>query len=117
MNKIEIFDPAMCCSSGVCGTDPEQALIDMAADVAWAREQGAEITRHNLANDPGAFVANETVKKFIGIRGQKGLPLLLIDGGIVLSGRYPNRAELTELCGLEPAEDGPMCSLTAPCCG
>jgi hypothetical protein len=35
MAQIQIFDPAMCCSSGVCGTDVDQQLINFAADVAW----------------------------------------------------------------------------------
>ncbi len=27
MTKIEIFDPALCCSTGVCGTEADQALV------------------------------------------------------------------------------------------
>ena len=31
---IQIFDPALCCASGVCGTDVDQALVSFAADAA-----------------------------------------------------------------------------------
>ena len=34
--RIEVFDPAMCCSTGVCGTDVDQNLVTFAADAAWA---------------------------------------------------------------------------------
>lgn len=38
MSAIQIFDPALCCSSGVCGTQVEQGLVTFAADLAWAKE-------------------------------------------------------------------------------
>jgi hypothetical protein len=28
-------EPTMCCSSGVCGADVDQALVIFSADVAW----------------------------------------------------------------------------------
>ena len=49
MKTIQIFDPALCCSSGVCGADVDQALVSAAADIDWARQQGARIERFNLA--------------------------------------------------------------------
>lgn len=33
MKKIEIFDPAMCCSTGVCGPSVNPELIRVAAVV------------------------------------------------------------------------------------
>lgn len=50
MALIQIFDPAMCCSSGVCGTDVDQQLIAFAADVACLEQQGGQIVRFNLAH-------------------------------------------------------------------
>ena len=38
MKKIEIFDPALCCSTGVCGVDVDQSLVTFAADVDWAKQ-------------------------------------------------------------------------------
>ena len=45
MNAIQIFDPALCCNTGVCGVDVEQALVSFSADIAWAKENGAQIER------------------------------------------------------------------------
>ena len=55
MSTIQIFDPALCCSSGVCGVDVDEALLYFAADLDWAKQQGARIERDNLAQQPLAF--------------------------------------------------------------
>lgn len=91
---IQIYDPAMCCSTGVCGTEVDQKLVVFAADVAWAKGQGIEIERFNLSQQPLAFADNEVVKNFLKNSGASSLPLILVNGNIVLAGRYPTRQEL-----------------------
>jgi len=49
MKNVQILDPAMCCSSGVCGTEVDQALVEFAVDVDWLRKQGVTVERFNLA--------------------------------------------------------------------
>jgi len=94
MTTIQVFDPALCCSTGVCGVEADQALITFAADVDWAKQNGAQIERFNLAQQPTAFVDNTAVVAFLERSGQEALPLILVDGEIALAGRYPNRTEL-----------------------
>jgi AhpD family alkylhydroperoxidase len=103
MKKLQVFDPALCCSTGVCGVDVDQALVGFAADVDWAKQHGVQIERFNLAQQPMDFAENTTVKRFLEDSGQEGLPLVLLDGEVVLSGRYPNRNELTEWLGIAVA--------------
>ena len=55
MKTIQVFDPALCCSTGVCGADVDQALVTFSADVAWAKLNGAQIERFNLAQQAGGF--------------------------------------------------------------
>jgi len=100
MTNIQIFDPALCCSSGVCGTDVDQALVNASADIDWAKQQGANIERFNLSQQPLAFAENATVKGFLERSGQDALPLVLVDGEFALAGRYPNRDELTRWAGV-----------------
>jgi hypothetical protein len=100
MKNIQVFDPALCCSTGVCGTDVDQALVNFSADVAWARELGAQIARFNLAKEPMAFADNVLVKGFLQRSGDAALPLILVDGEIALAGRYPKRAELARWAGI-----------------
>ena len=102
MKKLQVFDPALCCSTGVCGVDVDQALVGFAADVDWAKQNGAQIERFNLAQQPLAFAENATVKAFLESAGQEGLPLFLVDDAVVLSGRYPSRDELIKWLGLTP---------------
>lgn len=100
MKKIRVFDPALCCSTGVCGIDVDQSLVNFSADVAWATTQGAHIERFNLAQQPLAFAQDATVKRFLECSGHEALPLILVDGEVALAGRYPNRAELARWSGI-----------------
>ena len=94
MKTIQVFDPAMCCNTGVCGVDVDQQLVSFAADVDWAKQNGALIERFNLAQQPMAFANNQVVRGFLERSGQEALPLILVDGEFVLAGRYPTRMEL-----------------------
>jgi hypothetical protein len=100
MTPIQIFDPALCCSSGVCGVDADQQLIAFAADVSWLQQQGGHLERFNLAQQPMAFAENAIVKGFLERSGEEGLPLILVNGEVALTGRYPNRSELARWAGI-----------------
>ena len=103
MSRIQIFDPAMCCNTGVCGVDVDQALVTAAADIAWAQQQGAPIERFNLSQQPLAFAGNPVVKSLLERSGQEALPVTLVDGELVLAGRYPDRAQLARWGGIAAA--------------
>lgn len=114
MSKIQVFDPALCCSTGVCGVDVDQALVSFAVDVDWARQHGAAIQRFNLSQEPMAFAVNAKVKAFLQQSGETALPLILVDGEVALTGRYPGREELARWAGIEAAAESVP---AAPCCG
>jgi hypothetical protein len=103
MRKLQVFDPALCCSTGVCGVDVDQALVGFSADVDWARQNGAQIERFNLAQQPMAFAEDAVVKAFLERSGAEGLPLILLDGEIAMAGRYPTRKELARFSGISSA--------------
>lgn len=114
MTAIQVYDPALCCSTGVCGVDVEQALVSFSADVDWARQNGAQIERFNLAQQPMAFAENAVVKSFLERSGQEALPLVLIDGEMALAGRYPTRKELARWASIAETTDSPPAE--ANCC-
>lgn len=120
MKAIQVFDPALCCSTGVCGVDVDQALVSFSADLAWAKQHGAQIDRFNLAQQPMAFAENLVVKGFLERSGQEALPLTLVDGEVALAGRYPTRVELARWADLTPpaAETTPAaaCGPGSRCC-
>ncbi|MCK7491500.1 MAG: arsenite efflux transporter metallochaperone ArsD [Comamonadaceae bacterium] len=118
MPRIQVFDPAMCCSSGVCGAEVDQKLVAFAADVAWAQQAGAQIERFNLAQQPMAFAQDATVGAFLQRSGAEALPLILVDGEVALAGRYPQREELGALgrAALPAAAPAGGCCSGGRCC-
>lgn len=118
MKTIQVFDPALCCSTGVCGVDVDQALVSFSADVDWAKQNGANIERFNLAQQPLAFAENATVKGFLERSGQEGLPLILVNGEVAMAGRYPTRKELARWAGIieiSPSSSASCCSGSSCC--
>jgi arsenite methyltransferase len=95
--RVELYEPAMCCQTGVCGPSVDQQLIDVREDLRWAESQGAQVARHNLSSDPDAFVANPKVTGLMAAFGEPALPVLVVDGDIAIHGRYPSRSELADL--------------------
>jgi arsenite methyltransferase len=117
---IQVFDPALCCSTGACGVDLDQALVTFSADAAWAKESGAQIERFNLAQQPMAFAENAVVKGFLERSGEEALPVVLIDGEVAVAGRYPNRGELARWAGISPiateTKSAGNCGSGSKCC-
>jgi hypothetical protein len=111
MSKLQVFDPAMCCSSGVCGPSVDPALPRFAADLEWLKSKGFEVERYNLAQEVAAFTSNPVVKTALNCQGSKCLPLVLLDGSIVSEGVYPTREQLARLTGVE-FEPGPVFTQT-----
>ncbi len=118
---LEVFDPAMCCSTGVCGPNVDPVLVQFASDFLWVAGQGVHVERYNLAQQPHAFASNETVKAALEKYGIGCLPLILLDGAIVSRGRYPGHDELAQMVGLEPdgnRKSGPSLPIVqGRCCG
>ena len=91
---LQIFDPAMCCSTGACGPEVDPKLVQFAADLAWLKSQGVIVQRHNLSQNPAAFLENEAVKATLSEKGEAGLPLLMVNGKVTTTRSYPDRGEL-----------------------
>ena len=108
MGRLQVFDPAMCCSTGVCGPQVDPQLPRFAADLEWLRTQGIEVERYNLAQQAKAFVDNATVKQTLVAEGEKCLPLVLLDGEMISRGGYPARDELAALAGVEFMAEGSL---------
>lgn len=93
----------------MCGNDVDQALVNFAADADWARQQGVQVERFNLAQQPMAFAQAAEVKAALERSGEAALPLTVVDGELKLSGRYPLRDELTQWLGLDAAAPATRC--------
>lgn len=124
MKKLEIYDPPMCCSTGVCGPAVDPKLAQFAADLEWLAEQGVSVTRFGLTQQPEAYAANEVVSQTLSQAGAGCLPIILADGQLACCGTYPQRDELAKMAeadSAQPAPAGGCCDLpiaepTGGCC-
>lgn len=118
MTTIRIYEPALCCSTGVCGEDVDQNLVTFTADLGFIKTLGADAERVNLANDPVAFTRDAEVLRFLNVAGSEGLPLTRVDGVTVATGRYPTRDQLLGYAGLGERQGAVAASDSASrCCG
>ena len=119
MTNITVYDPAMCCSTGICGAEVDQKLVTFAADLDWLKSQGVAVTRINLSQEPTKFAENATVKSVLETAGVDGLPIVLVGEVMRSSGRYPARMELAKLTGLAcgPKTEPVTADSAKGCCG
>jgi hypothetical protein len=103
MTSVKVFDPAMCCSTGVCGPGVDPELARFASDLEWLSAQGVQVERFNLAQQPEAFVGHPVVTEAMRERGGGALPLILVDGETVSAGSYASREELADWSGIAEA--------------
>ena len=101
MKKIEIFDPAMCCPTGLCGTNIDPELMRIAVVIETLKKQGIIVTRHNLRDEPQVYVSNKTVNEHLQKHGADALPITLVDGEIAVSKTYPTTKQMSEWTGIK----------------
>ena len=96
MKSIEIYEPAMCCATGLCGVSIDPELMRISTVLNTLKQKGITVKRFNLSSSPMAFVNNKTVNEFVKRYGADKLPVTVIDSELVISGRYPANDEFTE---------------------
>lgn len=96
MKTMKIFEPAMCCATGLCGVGVDRELLRIFTVLDTLKTQGVDVERFNLSNAPMEFVKDAAINAFLHDRGADALPAILLDGEIALTGRYPTNEELAE---------------------
>ncbi|MEQ6377649.1 arsenite efflux transporter metallochaperone ArsD [Bacillaceae bacterium S4-13-56] len=103
MSKIEIFDPALCCPTGVCGPNVDPELTRIANAIFILEKEGIEIKRYNLGNEPQHFVESSEIQKLLEEKGIEALPAVLVDKKLEKVGAYPSNEELAQWTGIQKA--------------
>jgi hypothetical protein len=119
MSKVRIYDRAMCCSTGVCGPQVDPVLPRFSADLDWLKNQGNDVVRFNLSQDPAEFAKNARVQQLLSSEGVECLPLVVVNDQVVSRGDYPSRKNLalwTET-PLKSSPTLPVVSDDGGCCG
>lgn len=101
MKKVEVYDPAMCCSTGVCGPSVDPQLTKVAKQLSVLEANGVIVERFNLSTDTQAFVENELVSAHLQREGELALPITIVDGEVKKTKAYPTEKELSDWSGVE----------------
>lgn len=107
MPTIKLFDPPMCCSSGVYGPDPDASLACFAADLQWLQGQGVLVQRFTLTQQPKKFTSEAAIMKAMNTGGAASLPIVMVDDQVVAERQYPSREQLASKLGLITAAASP----------
>ncbi len=123
MVKMSIFDPAMCCSTGVCGPAIDPELLRVATVINNLGKNGIKVERHNLSNDPQAFVDNTIINEKLNQDGIDILPVTIVDGIVVKTKNYPTNDEFIKLLNVpesylisQEKSKSTDCSCKGGCC-
>lgn len=101
MPTLKIYDPAMCCSSGVCGPNVDEKLVHLAGFIKGLDKKKIAVERYNLSQQPEAYVVNPVVAEILQEKGTEALPLTFVDEKLVGSGDYLSTDELAHLLQIE----------------
>nr|WP_319489577.1 arsenite efflux transporter metallochaperone ArsD [uncultured Caproiciproducens sp.] len=97
MKNMQIFEPAMCCSTGLCGVGIDPELLRVSTVLNSLKKNGIVVERYNLTNSPMKFINNKAVNQMISEKGVENLPITVLDGEIIMTGRYPTNEEFAKL--------------------
>lgn len=117
MKTMKIFEPAMCCPTGLCGVSVDPELLRISTVLNTLKQNGVEVQRFNLTSAPAEFVKNKAVTEYLQKFGAEKLPVALVDDIIVIAGRYPTNEEFTRWLELPADVLGvSCCENDTPCC-
>lgn len=91
---IQIFDPPMCCSTGLCGPTIDQTLLDVGEIIVKLQSGGYKVERYQMSTHPNAFLSNPDVMKLIREDQMEALPIIVIRGQLLRKGSYPKLDEI-----------------------
>lgn len=95
--KMIIYEPAMCCSTGLCGVGVDPELLRISTVLASLGKNGIKVERYNLTNAPQEFIKNTEVNQLITKDGVDILPAIVLDGKVVITKRYPTNDEFISM--------------------
>lgn len=97
MKKMVIFEPAMCCPTGVCGPSVDKELLRVSTVINNLKSNGVEVERHNLTSNPLIFVQNQEINNMLDKEGIEILSVIMVDDVVVKTKGYPSNEEFCSL--------------------
>ncbi|MBP1464169.1 arsenite efflux transporter metallochaperone ArsD [Candidatus Chloroploca sp. M-50] len=91
---VALYDPPMCCSTGLCGPAIDQSLLDTNELVVALKARGLHVERYQMASAPQAFIGHPEVMRLVRERNMEALPITTVRGTVIKSGAYPTATEI-----------------------
>ena len=92
--SVEIFDPPLCCPTGMCGPAVDQTLLDVNEMILDLKRDGIRVERYQMASSPAAFLNNAEVMRLVQERQMAALPITVVQDRVLKVGAYPSLAEV-----------------------
>lgn len=96
MKTIKIYDPALCCPTGLCGVNIDPELMRIAVVVETLKQKGIIVERFNLRDHPQVYVTTKVVNDCLMAEGADVFPIITVDGEIVIKKAYPSNKQIAE---------------------
>jgi hypothetical protein len=91
---VEIFDPPMCCPTGLCGPALDQTLLDVSEMVLKLKDEQIQVERYQMTSHPQAFLNNTEVMQLVRERQMEALPITVVNGQVIKTAAYPTYSEI-----------------------
>lgn len=93
-STVELFDPPMCCPTGLCGPALDQTLLDVNEMILALQASGVRVERYQMTSHPQVFLNNAEVMRLVRERQMAALPITAVQGQIIKVGAYPTLNEV-----------------------
>jgi Arsenical resistance operon protein ArsD len=94
--QVELFDPPLCCPTGLCGPTLDQTLLDVNEMVLALNFEGVGVERYQMTSHPHVFLKHPDVMRLVRERGMEAFPITVVAGRVVKTGAYPTRKEIDQ---------------------
>jgi hypothetical protein len=96
MTELTLYEEAMCCSTGVCGPDPDDELVELSAALDQLEDEfeNADISRANMQHNIDDFLDTAVIYDLVQENGPEVLPITVVDGEIVAKEQYLSYDEM-----------------------
>ncbi len=91
---IELFDPPMCCPTGLCGPALDQTLLDVNEMIMSLQRENLRVERYQMTSNPNAFLGNAEVMSLVREKQMEALPIIVVRGKVIKVGAYPTADEV-----------------------
>lgn len=92
--EVELFDPPMCCPTGLCGPTLDQTLLDVSEMILALKAANVSIERYQMTSHPNVFMSNLDVMRLVREKQMAALPITIVRGKVIKVGAYPSLTEV-----------------------